>query len=300
MKIKTKIISALLVIIILLAVSVTGGFAETIFIVDGYSYTVNTDGTLSLCGWDNSDSTLIIPDKLNEKFVTEVAMYAFQDNDFLTELDFTKATKFNRISTYAFENCDGLSGTLYLPYRILFLGNAAFMNCRNLEMVEFNARTKSVPEQCFRNCASLTKVTIEAGVSEIQANAFRNCPLLNSVTIPKTVTSISSSAFRESPNTVIYCYYDSYAYQYAIENSIPYVLLYSVLLGDADGDGSVNVSDVTKIQRYLAELETLEGIYLRAADANQDGTVDIADATAIQMYLAEYDMEYPIGKVMTQ
>ena len=78
------------------------------------------------------------------------------------------------------------------------------------------------------------------------------------------------------------------------------VLLDEVKLGDANGDGSVNINDVTQIQRHLAELESLEGIYLHAADANQDGTLDISDATTLQMYLAKYDIPYPIGEVMTQ
>ena len=79
-----------------------------------------------------------------------------------------------------------------------------------------------------------------------------------------------------------------------------HVLLDDVMLGDTDGDGYVNISDVTHIQRHLAELESLEGIYLHAADANQDGTLDISDATTLQMYLAKYDIPYPIGEVMTQ
>ena len=70
--------------------------------------------------------------------------------------------------------------------------------------------------------------------------------------------------------------------------------------GDADGDGRVNVQDVTAIQSHLAELKTVEGIYLRAADANQDDIVDISDATAIQMKLAEYELPYPIGQYITK
>ena len=113
-------------------------------------------------------------------------------------------------------------------------------------------------------------------------------------------TSIDQTAFYADTNLTLGVYTNSYAHEYAIAQNIPYVLLDGAFLGDASGDGSVNINDVTMIQRYLAELETLEGIYLQAADANQDGTVDIADATVIQMYLAEYEMEYPIGEVMTQ
>ena len=106
----------------------------------------------------------------------------------------------------------------------------------------------------------------------------------------------------EPKGKVYYTYFDtvSYVYDYAKNRGNQYVLLDGVKLGDADGDGSVNVSDVTTIQRYLAELETLEGIYLHAADANQDGSVDISDATALQMYIAEYALPYPIGEAITQ
>lgn len=73
-----------------------------------------------------------------------------------------------------------------------------------------------------------------------------------------------------------------------------------VKLGDVNGDGSVNINDVTTIQRTLAELESLEGIYLYAADTNRDTMVNISDATAVQMFLAEYDIPYSIGQVLTR
>ena len=74
----------------------------------------------------------------------------------------------------------------------------------------------------------------------------------------------------------------------------------NVMLGDANGNDVVGVDDVSAVQRYLAELESLEGIYLHAADTNQDGVVDISDATNLQAYLAEYPVQNPIGESMTQ
>ena len=67
--------------------------------------------------------------------------------------------------------------------------------------------------------------------------------------------------------------------------------------GDADGDGHVDIRDVTAIQRHLAELEHLNSDRLKAADVTGEG-LDISDATAIQMYLAEYDDPYQIGKTV--
>lgn len=66
------------------------------------------------------------------------------------------------------------------------------------------------------------------------------------------------------------------------------------LCGDADGDGEVTISDVTMVQRCLAELVPADEALLQRADVTGGGlTVD--DATAIQRYLAEFDGEYGIG-----
>jgi hypothetical protein len=56
------------------------------------------------------------------------------------------------------------------------------------------------------------------------------------------------------------------------------------LRGDANGDGVVDITDVTTIQRYLAEYE-VPVFDETAADADLDGEVDIIDATLIQRVL---------------
>lgn len=203
----------------------------------------------------------------------------------------------NTLPAYSFAGCISLT-TVDLNQSIKSISAYAFQDCVSLRDLSFLSKITSIDKNAFEG-TGISELTIPESITEIPDYAFANCTALTEVTILNHVTYISPTAFLNDP-VIIKCYYDSYAYQYAIENHIPYTLLDNVLLGDADGDGSVNVSDVTTIQRYLAELETLEGIYLHAADANQDGTVDIADATALQMYIAEYDLPYPIGEVMTQ
>ena len=61
-------------------------------------------------------------------------------------------------------------------------------------------------------------------------------------------------------------------------------------IGDVNLDGTVNIDDVTAIQKYLAELETLSEEQPALADTNGDGAIDISDATHLQMYLADYDV----------
>ena len=70
----------------------------------------------------------------------------------------------------------------------------------------------------------------------------------------------------------------------------------STLLGDANGDGTVSIADVTMIQRAAAEVVTLTDAQKKAADVNGDGAVDISDATLIQQYLADLKTGYAIGE----
>ncbi len=69
-------------------------------------------------------------------------------------------------------------------------------------------------------------------------------------------------------------------------------------VGDANGDGDVNVLDATIIQKHIANILTLEDLALLAADANEDGTVDVIDATTIQKVLAGLIEKGNIGTIV--
>ena len=68
--------------------------------------------------------------------------------------------------------------------------------------------------------------------------------------------------------------------QLASENQEIDIFLY----GDANGDGKVDIDDLTRLRKYFAELTTVK---FPGADANGDGTVDIDDLTLLRKYIAE-------------
>lgn len=70
----------------------------------------------------------------------------------------------------------------------------------------------------------------------------------------------------------------------------------TVLLGDADQNGEVNVRDATAIQKHSANVAALSGDALIAADADQNAVVNIKDATAIQKFTAQQPVSTPIGE----
>lgn len=69
----------------------------------------------------------------------------------------------------------------------------------------------------------------------------------------------------------------------------------TVILGDTDGNGKVDINDATTLQRYLAEYEMTESFKIGAADTNEDGEITIVDVTFIQKWLAQLPSNEKIG-----
>lgn len=72
----------------------------------------------------------------------------------------------------------------------------------------------------------------------------------------------------------------------------------SMLLGDADGDSEICITDATMIQRDAAKITEIDDNCRRSADIDSDGIITIMDATIIQRWLVHFSVTYPIGKPM--
>lgn len=60
----------------------------------------------------------------------------------------------------------------------------------------------------------------------------------------------------------------------------------TAVIGDVNGDKSVDVLDATVIQKYSSEKADLNNDQLAAGDVNNDGNVDVIDAAEIQKFAA--------------
>ena len=67
----------------------------------------------------------------------------------------------------------------------------------------------------------------------------------------------------------------------------------SPLWGDANGDGFVNINDVTCIQRHVAELQPIPEENRQASLVSGETTLSVLDATLIQQFLAEMFEHFP-------
>lgn len=70
----------------------------------------------------------------------------------------------------------------------------------------------------------------------------------------------------------------------------------TVMVGDTDQNGVVNLADVLSIQKHLARVKLISTAGLLSADINDDGEVNVADVLYIMQYLAKYSNDYDIGQ----
>ena len=315
-------------------------FAETIYYFFGYEYTFINNEKVSLYGVEDGMTQLYVPATLNDRAVADIRNRAFMGNTEITSVDFSTALNLERIGSFAFNNCENLSGEIYLPPNISIIETAAFQNCTSITSVVYDASVPTVPNQCFNGCTSLSSVTLNENVTGIGHYAFTSCPNLSYLEIPRSVTEISDYAFMNDSNLTLGVYYDTAAYHYAIDKGMSYVVLdpenipvvptepvtepteaptepvtetpeptqpvteqpteaLKLLLGDADGDGMVDVTDATVIQRVLNYID-VSSYNENAADADRSGEVEIIDATYIMRYAALLNVAYPIGEWITQ
>ena len=80
-------------------------------------------------------------------------------------------------------------------------------------------------------------------------------------------------------------------YGYVDSEKVSFVVYSADDVGDTNRDGHITISDVTAIQRHLAELAVFNDEQIALADTNGDGEINISDATHLQMYLAEFDVK---------
>ena len=163
---------------------------------------------------------------------------------------------------------------------ITSVGDAAFSGCNGKYSIVLPGSVTKIERWAFYG-AGFKEIVLPTSVTAIEDQAFIRCSSLQKISVPASAENLSTGLFDSAPNVTIYGFENSKIAQFASVKNIPFKLL-----GDTNSDNKLSISDVTAIQRQLAELEdTPDGF---AADADRQGNVTINDATVIQQYLAEF------------
>jgi hypothetical protein len=168
-----------------------------------YTYTTNTDNTITITKYTGSAAEVIIPDDFNGKNVTKIAYDAFYYSTNLRNIkipasitniadNFIGCGNFTAFTVNAsnsvYSSLDGLlynkSGTRFIKCPRGRAGNVIIPN-----------GVTSISDNAFYLCSYLTNVTISSGVTNIGSSAFTACSELTTIKIPNSVTSIGYDAF---------------------------------------------------------------------------------------------------------
>lgn len=275
--------------------------ADSYLVINGFSFDISESGEAVIHEYDGRSANVTIPRTLLGAKVVKIDSYAFFGDTSLASVDFGQATELTSIGDCAFSECTSLS-ELTIPPQVE-LSFASFQKCSGLRSLELSEGISEIPAQCFNGCAALEELSIPESVTAIGERAFANCAGLTKIELSDSVTDISRSAFENCGNLTVYCTKNSYALEFAKANNIGYVITdmkqitVTYILGDADGDGIVNISDATAIQKIIADIE-VPSFNLKASDINGDG-LDISDVTKIQRYLAKFEDPYHIGETVS-
>ena len=94
---------------------------------------------------------------------------------------------------------------LKFPALINFIGERAFLMCKNLKFVDFSnsINLKILPTNCFGRCMNLESVILPPKLLQIDDHCFYKCHKLDNVVIPEKVRSIKDGAFRETKTSKV-------------------------------------------------------------------------------------------------
>ena len=153
---------------------------ETIYIDDGYNYTLTDDGFLfrekdskyELIAYAGGEDTVTLLESINGNSYDLYRMRGVV-NVIIPE-------SFTTINNYAFAYCYSLV-SVTIPNSVTSIGYGAFEGCSSLESVVIGDSVTSIGSYAFSYCSSLTSVVIGDSVTSIGDSAFLNCSSLTEV-----------------------------------------------------------------------------------------------------------------------
>lgn len=245
--------------------------------------------------------TLVIPDT-----VTIISKCAFYSCYELTSVKVGRGVEV--MEDKAFFECTKLSSvnipenTIYLgslcfaetsvknitiPRKDCVLDDQLFSGCSKLETLTLPSNLSNVPQLMCYGCTSLRSVTIPESTCYIKDGAFRGCSSLKTINIPAAVQAVGdySIGFDMNSNKVsgftvkVAAGTAGEAYAKKFGLNYTYGSGGSSSNGDVNGDGTVNVTDVSKAAAHVKGRKVLDSAAQKRADVNGDGMVNVTDVS---------------------
>lgn len=177
-------------------------------------------GGWGIAGYRGTDTSVVIPETINNKTVTKIMSNAFDSTENHAHIieDVILPDTITVIENGAFECCHNLksitlsnnlekieNGAFYstgltsvtIPDSVTYIGEYSFSSCTDLENVVLSENLKEIGCRAFEDCTRLAAINLPESLSKINVNAFANCISLTEIEIPSGITRIPYSMFSE-------------------------------------------------------------------------------------------------------
>ena len=179
-----------------------------------------------------------------------------------------------------------------VTYPVTTIGTEAFWNKNIIRELTISEGIKTIDSKAFRYCYGLHKLSLPSSLTEIGDYAFGNCSNMTSVTANmtepfavnnnvfeisetnngvETITPPTATLYVPAGTKQQYASTDGWSIFQTIEEMEP-----TIIAGDANGDGKVNVSDIVEIVNCILGNPS-DKFNRTAADVNGDGQVNVTD-----------------------
>ena len=263
--------------------------------------------------------------------VTSIGDYTFNNCKSLTII--TIPDSVTSIGDYTFRNCTSLT-SITIPDSVTSIGECAFMYCENLTI--YGYKNTAAEEYALNNGFGFINLAEERTLTDkatsisvsgvVNSNADLNVSKLEN-TYEKSVATYDITLQKDGiaiqpdgaitikiPSDVKDCkvmwlkddgtaedmnaeYIDG-CYVFTTNHLSVYALVQdkTILTGDANQDGIVNINDVTYLQMHIAGKKNTDGSSLidetnkqlfNCVDMNKDGKLSVADVTALQIQISQ-------------
>ena len=219
------------------------------------------------------------------------------------------------IGKKAFSGCTGLTGSLDIPNSVISIGEETFEDCSGLSKITIGDSVTDIMHDSFDGCRGVKTLYWNAWNCQIsdkedwhESSPFSDLDSVTHIVIGNKVEFIDDYMFRfgfgrsvdtvtchaEIPPIITAKCFTDYTYSHAILRvpkksmhdyreaegwkEFERVVAIVKMPGDVDGDGKVNIDDVTTLINHLLKGSTS---VIDGADVNEDGKINIEDVTTL-------------------
>lgn len=147
---------------------------------DSFVCNVISNSYVEIIKYNGSDSSVIIPETIEDKPVKIIRSFAFAACNSITNIVIPDTIEV--IEDWAFSECNNLI-SITIGNDVKIIGAGALSHCVNLMNLIIPDSVELIGERAFYNCKKLNSITLGKGIKSIGNKSFYFCPSLSTISV---------------------------------------------------------------------------------------------------------------------